>query len=48
MPWIKLVHWNAAEAEQRARLLETKGFTVDFKICSIDATWSGLCFTRRK
>jgi hypothetical protein len=21
---------------------------VDFKICSIDATWSGLCFTRRK
>ena len=21
---------------------------VDFKICAIDATWSGLCFTRRK
>jgi hypothetical protein len=21
---------------------------VDFKICSVDATWSGLCFTRRK
>jgi hypothetical protein len=21
---------------------------VDFKICSIDSTWSGLCFTRRK
>jgi hypothetical protein len=21
---------------------------VDFKICSVDSTWSGLCFTRRK
>jgi CheY-like chemotaxis protein len=21
---------------------------VDFKVCSVDATWSGLCFTRRK
>ena len=21
---------------------------VDFKVCAIDATWSGLCFTRRK
>ena len=21
---------------------------VDFKICAVDATWSGLCFTRRK
>ena len=21
---------------------------VDFKICAIDATWSSLCFTRRK
>jgi hypothetical protein len=21
---------------------------VDFKICAIDETWSGLCFTRRK
>jgi hypothetical protein len=21
---------------------------VDFKICSVDDTWSGLCFTRRK
>jgi CheY-like chemotaxis protein len=30
MPWIKLVHWNAAEAEQRARLLETAGYLVDF------------------
>lgn len=30
MPWIKLVHWNAAEAEQRARLLEAIGYSVDF------------------
>jgi hypothetical protein len=21
---------------------------VDFKICAVDATWSGLCFTKRK
>ncbi|MGD9252506.1 MAG: hypothetical protein PVG92_01085 [Holophagae bacterium] len=30
----------------RARGLETG--LVDFKICAVDATWSGLCFTRRK
>jgi len=30
----------------RARGLEAG--LVDFKICAVDATWSGLCFTRRK
>jgi hypothetical protein len=30
----------------RARGLETG--LVDFKICAVDSTWSGLCFTRRK
>lgn len=31
MPWIKLVHWNAAEAEPRACLLESLGYTVNFE-----------------
>lgn len=30
MSWIKLVHWNAAEAAQRAKLLETAGYTVNY------------------
>lgn len=29
MSWIKLVHWNEAEAAQRHRLLEAAGFTVN-------------------
>jgi len=24
-----------------------RGF-VDYKVCAVDSTWSGLCFTRRK
>jgi CheY-like chemotaxis protein len=31
MSWIKLVHWSAAEAEPRARLLESLGYTVNFE-----------------
>ena len=31
MSWIKLVHWNAVEAEPRARLLESLGYTVNFE-----------------
>ena len=30
MPWIKLVHWNAEEAAQRARLIEAGGYQVNF------------------
>jgi hypothetical protein len=30
MPWIKLVHWNAVEAAQPARLIEAGGYKVDF------------------
>jgi CheY-like chemotaxis protein len=29
MSWIKLVHWNPAEAAQRIRLLEAAGYTVN-------------------
>ena len=29
MSWIKLVHWNAAEAAQRLKLLEASGYTVN-------------------
>jgi CheY-like chemotaxis protein len=29
LDWIKLVHWNAAEAAQRAQILEAAGYTVN-------------------
>jgi hypothetical protein len=29
MPWIKLIHWNAAEAERRAGQLKALGYEVD-------------------
>jgi hypothetical protein len=34
--------------QHHVRSLGLDAGIVDFKICSIDATWSGLCFTRRK
>jgi CheY-like chemotaxis protein len=37
---------DVTQNEVRARGLATG--IVDFKICAVDATWSGLCFTRRK
>jgi hypothetical protein len=37
---------DVTQNEVRARGLASG--LVDFKICAIDATWSGLCFTRRK
>lgn len=37
---------DVTQTEVRSRGLATG--VVDFKICAIDATWSGLCFTRRK
>ena len=37
---------DVTQNEVRSRGLATG--IVDFKICAIDATWSGLCFTRRK
>jgi hypothetical protein len=38
---VHLWHWNSGEAGLAAGL-------VDYKVCSIDSTWSGLRFTRRK
>ncbi len=29
MPYLRLIHWNAAEAKERARLLRTAGYRVD-------------------
>ncbi len=37
---------DVTQNEVRNRGLATG--IVDFKICAIDSTWSGLCFTRRK
>jgi hypothetical protein len=37
---------DVTQNQVRSRGLATG--IVDFKICAIDATWSGLCFTRRK
>jgi hypothetical protein len=34
--------------QQQVRTLGLSTGLVDFKICAIDATWSGLCFTRRR
>jgi hypothetical protein len=34
--------------QQLVRETGLRSGLVDFKICSIDPTWSGLCFTRRK
>ena len=34
--------------QQLVRETGLRSGLVDFKICSIDQTWSGLCFTRRK
>ena len=30
------------------RALGLRSGFVDYKICAVDATWSGLCFARRK
>jgi CheY-like chemotaxis protein len=34
--------------QQLVREIGLRSGLVDFKICAIDQTWSGLCFTRRK
>jgi hypothetical protein len=34
--------------QQRVREAGLNAGMVDFKVCSIDKTWSGLLFTRRK
>ena len=47
--WPKRASGAATDLTQndvRATGLDTG--LVDFKICAVDATWSGLCFTRRK
>jgi hypothetical protein len=35
-------------SQQVVRRVGLDAGLVDFKICSVDATWSGLCFTWRK
>jgi hypothetical protein len=42
-----LIHWKAAEAQEKAAHLRDAGL-VDYKISAIDATWSGLRFVVRK
>lgn len=43
---LHLIHRNAPEVEGRIERLEKAGL-VDYKICAVDATWSGLRFARR-
>jgi len=35
-------------SEKDVRALGLKAGMVDYKICAIDATWSGLCFALRQ
>lgn len=42
---------SGTESDVTQNLVREKGLAagiVDFKICAVDATWSGLCFTARK
>ena len=34
--------------EREVRAFGLAAGWVDYKICAIDATWSGLCFSRRR
>jgi len=46
--WPKKASGVAADLTQNdVRAFGLKAGLVDFKISAIDATWSGLCFTRR-
>ena len=46
--WPKKAAQVASEiSEKNARAFGLKRGFVDYKICAIDATWSGLCFARR-
>jgi hypothetical protein len=47
--WPKRASGVAGDLSERAvRELGLSQGLVDFKICAIDATWSGLCFARRR
>jgi hypothetical protein len=47
--WPKKASVIATDVTQdRVRSTGLAAGIVDFKICAIDATWSGLCFTKRK
>ena len=47
--WPKKTSGIGTDVTQNAvRSIGLASGLVDFKICAIDATWSGLCFTRRK
>jgi hypothetical protein len=47
MPRVLLIHWKVEEAPERVARLRAAG-VVDYKICAIDETWSGLRFARRR
>jgi hypothetical protein len=54
---IRLIHGSVRDPGEGAELLRSAGFDVDagpirggpvhYKICSVDATWSGLLFRQR-
>ena len=47
--WPKRASGFATDLSQnQIRSIGLSSGLVDFKICAVDATWSGLCFTRRK
>jgi hypothetical protein len=49
---IRLIHWNATDAEKQAKQLQAVGYSVDWD--RLDAaslrelTWSGLRFSQRR
>lgn len=49
MAWPKKASGVVSDlSQQTVRQTGLNAGLVDYKICSIDATWSGLCFTQRK
>lgn len=49
MARLLLIHWKQVDTAERAvREFGLAAGLVDFKICAIDHTWSGLKFTRRR
>ncbi len=51
MKRIKLIHWNEAEGAACAEKIRAAALAsglVDYKVCSVDRTWTGLRFARKK
>jgi CheY-like chemotaxis protein len=49
LAWPKQASGQKSDLTQKeVRAIGLASGLVDFKICAIDATWSGLCFTRRR